>query len=202
MDSSGVLLQTSNNSINEKNTSVTQTQIEIRIAKVGEAILPPAAAPLSEGNGGGGGRREDEEHNHHQPDGRPLPIPITISPATPDSEHVHEDEMTSPERVLTSFEDGEPNGFTTGANKPSALRVKKSLSFDRGGGNKKVQQVQQMLKERVHKGRAGISAVSKKIGHGVAVGGGIKQHHSHRHGSGGRRGRGLMMVRRPNSSPG
>ncbi|XP_006457157.1 hypothetical protein AGABI2DRAFT_123023 [Agaricus bisporus var. bisporus H97] len=205
IDSSGLLPQTSRNSMDEKTTTVTQTQIEIRVTDVGEAVLPPVRVPLSESGDGGG--QEDEGH-HHQLDGHVSPIPITISPATPDSEFVQEGNMTSPENVLSSFGNGESNGLHAGASKTNVLWDKRSLSVDRGGGggggNKKVQQVQQMLKERVHKGRAGISAVSKKIGHGVVVGGGIKQqqqHQPHQHGSGGRRGRGLMRMRRPNSSP-
>ena len=59
---------------------------------------------------------------------------------------------------------------------------KRSLSSDRSGtgDTSKSKKVQQMLKNRVDKGRAGISAVSRKIGHGVGKNG----------------------VRRTNSTPG
>lgn len=62
-------------------------------------------------------------------------------------------------------------------------KSKRSLSSDRSGGGgdtSKSKKVQQMLKNRVDKGRAGISAVSRKIGHGVVKNG----------------------VRRTNSTPG
>ncbi|KDR72826.1 hypothetical protein GALMADRAFT_252100 [Galerina marginata CBS 339.88] len=47
-------------------------------------------------------------------------------------------------------------------------KLKRSFSSDRGGDTfKSKKKVQQILKGSVHKGRAGITAVSRRIGHGV-----------------------------------
>jgi hypothetical protein len=108
------------------------------------------------------------------------PIPITISPATPTLDPVN-DTSSHLDEVLS-----EKNGSSNEKEKTKlgGLRVKRSISMDRGDitKNKKVQQVQQMLKARVHKSRAGITAVSRKIGHGVS------KHHQ-------------LHLRRTNSSP-
>ena len=70
----------------------------------------------------------------------------------------------------------------SGEKKMNGLRVKRSLSVDHGDSSmSKKEKVQQILKNRVHKGRAGITAVSRKIGHGVS------KHH---------------QLRRTNSTPG
>lgn len=111
------------------------------------------------------------------------PIPITISPATP-TENVHDTPQT-PESVL-SEKGGETREKDRGdkeKGRMNGLRVKRSLSIDRVGDTSTSKKVQQMLKQHVHKGRAGISAVSRKIGHGVS------KHHQ-------------MHLRRTNSSPG
>lgn len=55
-------------------------------------------------------------------------------------------------------------------------KIKRSMSSERGTGDtSKSKKVQQMLKNRVHKSRAGITAVSRKIGHGVAKNGGLRR---------------------------
>ncbi|KAF9005198.1 hypothetical protein BDQ17DRAFT_1354012 [Cyathus striatus] len=72
------------------------------------------------------------------------PIPITVS-------HASDPEPSSP--VPESSMNEKKKTF-------DGLRVKRSLSIDRGGGKKKVGQ---MLKHGVHKGHAGISAVSRKV---------------------------------------
>jgi hypothetical protein len=62
-------------------------------------------------------------------------------------------------------------------------RRSSSLERERTAGTdasrpKKVQQVQQILKDRVHKGRAGITTVSRKIGHRVSRNGGLRRSNS------------------------
>jgi hypothetical protein len=55
-------------------------------------------------------------------------------------------------------------------------KIKRSMSSERGTGDtSKSKKVQQMLKNRVHKSRAGITAVSRKIGHGVVKNGGLRR---------------------------
>jgi hypothetical protein len=128
----------------------------------------------------------------------PTPIPITISPATPTTTegHFHGiDPLVDPLDDVLSEKSGGGGGEKKTAN---GLKVKRSsLSMDRGSdtmkSNKKVLQVQQMLKDRVHKGRQGITAVSRKIGHGV-----VRGHHRRF----GPQGRGIGVLRMTNSTPG
>ncbi|KAF8198379.1 hypothetical protein K438DRAFT_1718023 [Mycena galopus ATCC 62051] len=84
----------------------------------------------------------------------PIPIPITISPATPDE--VSRDFSTDklPERISEEKANGPMNGRG------------RSLSIDRDT-SKKSKKMQQMLKDRVNKGQAQISTISKRIGSGV-----------------------------------
>jgi len=105
------------------------------------------------------------------------PIPITISPATPT------DNGQNPASPLeeTFLEKGGQNGEKE-RSKANGSRIKRSLSIDRGDTSKS-KKMQQTLKDRVHKGRRGITAVSRKIGHGVS------KHHQ-------------LHLRRTNSSPG
>ncbi|KAF9240835.1 hypothetical protein BU15DRAFT_87417 [Melanogaster broomeanus] len=93
-----------------------------------------------------------------QPTGTtPHPPPITVTPATPaDPDH----------RFLASADSRE--------------KIKRSFSMDRDSSTGK--KMQQMLKNRVHKGQATISTISRKIGHGV-----VKN--------------GSLHVRRTNSAP-
>ncbi|GLB40656.1 putative tetratricopeptide repeat [Lyophyllum shimeji] len=74
---------------------------------------------------------------------QPMPIPITISPATPDSEL------------------------------PPQARGKRSSSTD--GDTSKSKKVQQMLRNRVHKGQARITTMTRKIGSGVVRTGSLKR---------------------------
>ncbi|OSX62812.1 hypothetical protein POSPLADRAFT_1065909 [Postia placenta MAD-698-R-SB12] len=88
----------------------------------------------------------------------PTPIPITVTPASPAlNEHPEVRERMSHETRSSSFED-------------------QGRDMSRG---KKVREV---LKDRVHKGQAGITRISKKIGHNVG-----------RHGS--------IHIKRSNSAP-
>jgi len=62
-------------------------------------------------------------------------------------------------------------------------RRSSSIDRERAAGadaskSKKVQQMQQILKDRVHKGRAGITTVSRKIGHRVSRNGGMRRSNS------------------------
>lgn len=109
-----------------------------------------------------------------------VPIPITISPATPDAEKI--ESMGSAGDYDEKDKDDEKkekkDKKTVGS---IPMKMKRSSSSERDrrssetGRPKKVQQVQQMLKSQVHKGRAGITAVSRKIGHGVTKNGGMRR---------------------------
>ncbi|KAF8229254.1 hypothetical protein L208DRAFT_1439479 [Tricholoma matsutake] len=84
-------------------------------------------------------------------------IPITVSPAPPDNEP-----RTSSEKP----EKPEKKNY-------GGLRVKRSSSIDQDTSTSK--KVQQMLKNRVHQGRAGITTISRKIGGGVVKNGSLKK---------------------------
>jgi len=119
-------------------------------------------------------RSETDATSHVDPIHGQLVVPITILPATPTTDY--NQETKSPMEDLLSGNSGEK--------KMNGLRVKRSLSIDRGDSSmSKKEKVQQILKNRVHKGRAGITAVSRKIGHGVS------KHHQ-------------FQLRRTNSTPG
>ncbi|KAG6845844.1 hypothetical protein H0H87_002535 [Tephrocybe sp. NHM501043] len=81
------------------------------------------------------------------------PIPITISPATPESENV------------PPANSRRHNHLT-----------KRSSSIERDTSKSK--KVQQMLKNRVHQGRARVSTISRKIGNGVVKTGSLKRSNS------------------------
>ncbi|KAJ3560060.1 hypothetical protein NP233_g11081 [Leucocoprinus birnbaumii] len=163
-------------SMMDKTFATTQTQV------------PTAAAATGVGDGvAADGVVADQHEAGISPIGTthsallaPTPIPITISPATPttDSFPPNASEPNPMDEVLS-----QRSGFI-GSEKKNSLRVKRSTSIDRGDTNKtkeKVQAVQQMLKNRVHKGRQGITTVSRKIGHGVRIGrhhGGLRRSNS------------------------
>ena len=124
--------------------------------------IPPPAGNIS----------ETDATSHVDPIQGQLVVPINILPATPTTDFIQE--TKSPMEDLLSGNSREK--------KMNGLRVKRSLSVDRGDSSmSKKEKVQQILKNRVHKGRAGITAVSRKIGHGVS------KHH---------------QLRRTNSTPG
>lgn len=79
---------------------------------------------------------------------RVQPPPITVTPATP-AEPEHKSPL-------------------------SPLLKRSSTDRDSSTGKK----VQQMLKNRVHKGQAKISTISRKIGHGVVRNGNLKRANS------------------------
>ncbi|KAF8907603.1 hypothetical protein CPB84DRAFT_1768330 [Gymnopilus junonius] len=117
-----------------------------------------------------------------------IPVGIKISPATPELEPevqrqlelVESAQAHNAESLLETGdvreivrekgkEKSQLNGFGT--------RQKRSLSIDRDnrGDSSKSKKVQQILKGSVHKGRAGITAVSKKIGHEIARNGVLRR---------------------------
>ncbi|KAJ7641510.1 hypothetical protein FB45DRAFT_825779 [Roridomyces roridus] len=110
----------------------------------------------------------------------PRPIPITISPATPD-----ETSRASAEKMFGLGEKHPDEGSTspTAVNGTTGPR-KRSLSLDR-----KPKKMQQLLKDQVKQGQARISTISKKIGSGVRNG--PLRNGSMRHG----------QLRRTNSTP-
>lgn len=112
-----------------------------------------------------------------------VPIPITISPATPDAELVEvlvvgganevEKEKDEEKEREKEQEKKNSNGVQS--------KLKRSTSLERnarGGDKTKTKRVQRILKDQVHKGRAGITAVSRRIGHGVAKNGPLRRTNS------------------------
>ncbi|KAJ6558200.1 hypothetical protein B0H19DRAFT_1028834 [Mycena capillaripes] len=95
----------------------------------------------------------------------PLPIPITISPATPDETtrnfSMHKLAEKIPEEKVNSPVNGRG----------------RSLSIDRGDTSKS-KKMQQALKNRVNKGQARISTISKRIGSGVVRNGTLRRSNS------------------------
>ncbi|PFH52497.1 hypothetical protein AMATHDRAFT_139942 [Amanita thiersii Skay4041] len=87
-------------------------------------------------------------------------IPITISPATPLAEQDGPFDQKEKER--------------SSSEKKTPSRSKRSSSLDRGDTSKS-KRVQKMLKTGVHKGQVRITTISKKIGHGVSKGGGLRR---------------------------
>ncbi|KAJ6516759.1 hypothetical protein C8R47DRAFT_1088233 [Mycena vitilis] len=98
----------------------------------------------------------------------PMPIPITISPATPDETSRN----FSTDHKLT---EKIPEESTNGNGAPVNGRGR-SLSIDRDTSKSK--KMQQMLKNRVNKGQARISTISKRIGGGVVRNGTLRRTNS------------------------
>lgn len=105
------------------------------------------------------------------------PIPITISPATP----IVSD---SGVEVTASGADALEKGNDQGRGKEkrtlnNSFQAKRSTSIDiesnRLDVNKSKKNVSQMLKGSVMKSRAGITAATKKLGHGVVRHGGLRR---------------------------
>lgn len=111
---------------------------------------PPSAIPLN-----------------NEPLTAPLPIPITISPATPD------------ETTRNTFSAAHKLAEKTSEEKPSSPvnGRGRSLSIDRGDTSKS-KKMQQALKNRVNKGQARISTISKRIGSGVVRNGTLRRSNS------------------------
>ncbi|KAJ6524440.1 hypothetical protein DFH09DRAFT_1372181 [Mycena vulgaris] len=97
----------------------------------------------------------------------PTFMTITISPATPDETSRN---FSADHKIVTEKIPEEP---TNGAANGSRNR---SLSIDRDTSKSK--KMQQMLKNRVNKGQARISTISKKIGSGVVRNGTLRRSNS------------------------
>jgi hypothetical protein len=87
-----------------------------------------------------------------------IPIAINILPATPDVPQRRASADNPMDLTLLSGQDEKP-----------------SSSTDRDRDMSKGKRVQQMLKNRVHKGQSTISTFSKKIGHGVVRNGSLRR---------------------------
>ena len=109
-----------------------------------------------------------------------VPIPITVSPATPDVENTRietisidygivEKEGGERDKEKDKARDKEKKEFLAGLRKRSASIDQDTLDVF------KPKKMGQMLKNRVHKGRAGITAVSRRIGNGVTKNGGARR---------------------------
>jgi len=112
------------------------------------AVTPPSTSEYH--------TQAQANHTEKYPQGTLQPIPITISPASPDPE---------PHPARTSSEKSEKND--------GGLSVKRSSSIDRDTSPSK--KAHQMLKNRVHEGRAVITTISRKIGSGVAKSSSLKR---------------------------
>ncbi|KDQ52478.1 hypothetical protein JAAARDRAFT_40076 [Jaapia argillacea MUCL 33604] len=111
-------------------------------------------------------------------EGQSMPVPITlvISPATPTIhtpiEGLPISSDPSPLPTRSNSYEKKSNSF----DRKSGSAAKRSNSFEKEKDKDKEKdssagkKMQQMLKNRVHKGQARISTISKKIGHGVARG--------------------------------
>ncbi|KAJ7688974.1 hypothetical protein B0H17DRAFT_1067381 [Mycena rosella] len=98
----------------------------------------------------------------------PTSIPITISPATPDETSRN---FSAEHKALTEkIPEETANGSSVNGSR------NRSLSFDRDTSKSK--NLQQMLKNRVNKGQARISTISKKIGSGVVRNGTLRRTNS------------------------
>jgi len=99
------------------------------------------------------------------------PIPITVSPATPDGEEIKlivingtnegEKEKEKEKEKPKKEKDKEKKHASD-----VMPKSKRSFSFEQEnrGDTTKTKKVQKIFKDQVHKGRAGITAVSRKIG--------------------------------------
>jgi len=105
-------------------------------------------------------------------------VSITISPATP---IVDGEEVTSSPFEKAKDQDREKNQGKEKRSLNKAFRPKRSISVDILGDNNRVdgqkskKNVGQMLKGSVMKSRAGITAATKKLGHGVVRHGGLRR---------------------------
>lgn len=97
---------------------------------------------------------------------RPTSIPITISPATPDETSRN---FSTDYKLTEKIPEETTNGAVNGSRD-------RSLSIDRDTSKSK--KMQQMLKNRVNKGQARISTISKKIGSGVVRNGSLRRSNS------------------------
>jgi len=103
------------------------------------------------------------------------PIPITISPATPDAERIEAMAIGSSAGSEHGREDRLDMEKKHGTSQQMKPKRSSSSERDGRGDTTKTKKVQQMLKEQVHKSRAGITAVSRKIGHGVTKNGSLRR---------------------------
>ncbi|KAF7305491.1 hypothetical protein HMN09_00801900 [Mycena chlorophos] len=99
----------------------------------------------------------------------PPPVAIMVQPATPDENSRNISEAKLPERIS---EEKESQSILNGN-----VTRDRSLSIDRDTSSKS-KKMQQMLKNRVNKGQARISTISKKIGSGVVRPGGLRRSNS------------------------
>ncbi len=114
-----------------------------------------------------------------------VPIPIMISPATPDEETVEvlvvrgTNEGEKEEKNKKEKDEEKEREKKSANGVPSKSKRSTSLERNaRSGDTTKTKKVQRILKDQVHKGRAGITAVSRKIGHGVTKNGPLRRSNS------------------------
>ena len=157
--------------------------VDIPLSPVSHPVLEPMATLRSQL------RSQDEPQSPSRAEESPAPTPpvpslIKITPATPldDDNHLQSPIDGLPNAVSNPV--SLPDTDNTGPRKRMPLRRSSKDSEHHKG--KKVQQVQQLLKSQVHKGREGIKTVQKKMSR-----------------SGGRRlSHGGVRLYRSNSEPG
>ncbi|TFK25843.1 hypothetical protein FA15DRAFT_755465 [Coprinopsis marcescibilis] len=105
-------------------------------------------------------------------------IPITISPASPDIEHPNPNDGVFQDSDRRS--EDERKGGLIARKRRSSSSERGDKEKDKGGDTSTSKKVQQMLKSQVHKGQMRISAVGKRLGHGVGVAksGGLRRSNS------------------------
>ncbi|KAF6752725.1 hypothetical protein DFP72DRAFT_1133180 [Ephemerocybe angulata] len=144
-----------------------------------KGLGPPSSGGPSDqtqGLGNGNGRRSLDC-------GDLVPPPITISLATPDRESVPG--VMDDRRSVRSYAGSERRSIGQGHPSQGQRRSRTSASLERTEKDKdkdglidKSKKVQQMLKSRVQKGHMRISAVGRKIGHGVTRPGSLRRSNS------------------------
>ncbi|KAJ7074707.1 hypothetical protein C8F01DRAFT_1101566 [Mycena amicta] len=105
----------------------------------------------------------------------PAPISIMVQPATPDEMSRNVSENKLPERISEEGPTG--NGSVVNGVGNGSTTRNRSLSIDRDTSSKS-KKVQQILKNRMNKGQARISTISKKIGSGVVRPGSLRRSNS------------------------
>ncbi|KAJ2923781.1 hypothetical protein H1R20_g13313, partial [Candolleomyces eurysporus] len=104
--------------------------------------------------------------------------PITISPASPDASSFNQEEIVNGDRRSSSEKKG-ALGALGRSRRSSSLERSEKDNKEKGGDTSKSKKMQQMLKNRVkesvRESQLRISAVGRKIGHGVTRNGSLRR---------------------------
>lgn len=132
-------------------------------SRTGEAFdrIDTLDSVASEGGGGG-----DVYPNS-------APPPIMISPASPDSNSTHDELGSYAEEGSSRNSVSASSGIDRRGGSGRTHRSSLSLEKDKGGDTRKSKKMQQIFKDRVQAGQMKITAVGRKIGHGVTRNGNL-----------------------------